>query len=921
MSFVKSPIRKTQDKDQRAIISQNIQRLQIAMKDRAIDIFTSKHTQVVISTAFRALTLIKDPTVRNLLNQGKAPFTTIIIDEAGLLSQATTAALSMLASRRVVLVGDPKQLAPISQISRVLPTQYAIWLGRSGLSHLDANELPSAVHMLTEQYRMVPEIRKVISDYQYGGALKDAEKIQQKCPDIREGSRDLFGNRISIPPVMWYVLDEEAADNLPAIRAERGPGNKSWIRPITTEILDKLLDLPEISERKSGMFISPFAAQARRIRTYFSEKGLDHWTASTVHSQQGAQAEVVFFDTVNASSVAWPPDEWKRLINVGISRAECQVILLASRLEMQQPFLRSLIKMMSPGIVNNQGYYQDAPVEHIAVQTQILQDHPELLGSQIQARKKLLPVMSSEQQRLSNLQMDGKPRLVRGVAGSGKTIVLAHWLAQVASKITDAEDRIWAVYGNNALRPLIMEMIQSAWEIEKQPMDFPWEYVEILHIKDVIKQLKDEVWEKHGHKYQGDKFDYNAQSRFILDHLHLEEIEARCTAMFIDEAQDMGPDTLRLLTMLVRQTDPNTPNSRAVNIFYDNAQNIYQRPIPKWSELGLDMRGRSTVMKESFRSTQPITEFAINVLYNLQSPENDPEYRELIARNLIEKTRRNNRDYWRVNFTVAQGSSPRFRRFTSLYKEFDAITRQIIQWVTKEAVVPGDITILYNNKTILQRLKLDVVPKLKQSGILVDIQTGSDLTRDPGTVLVTTTQSFKGCDSEIVIVAAADMFVAWDKDAEGGKMVLANTLYTAMTRARSILQIYAFANTQVPASRRISSVLQACYELLEDAPEIDEESSNSELFTSFLELIGKEYESWLKTLWARYDFQNEPLLTDEGELLAQPLFWFENDAGKTYAYFGNETVPSVTRYALEDNSILIIKPGEVISYDVKKNYG
>ncbi len=41
-------------------------------------------------------------------------------------------------------------------------------------------------------------------------------------------------------------------------------------------------------------------------------------------------------------------------------------------------------------------------------------------------------------------------------------------------------------------------------------------------------------------------------------------------------------------------------NSRSVNIFYDNAQNIYGRGTPTWSELGLGMRGRATVMKESF---------------------------------------------------------------------------------------------------------------------------------------------------------------------------------------------------------------------------------------------------------------------------------------------------------------------------------
>ena len=38
------------------------------------------------------------------------------------------------------------------------------------------------------------------------------------------------------------------------------------------------------------------------------------------------------------------------------------------------------------------------------------------------------------------LALDGKPRLVRGVAGSGKTVVLAHWLMQTVKHFGDQQD-------------------------------------------------------------------------------------------------------------------------------------------------------------------------------------------------------------------------------------------------------------------------------------------------------------------------------------------------------------------------------------------------------------------------------------------------------------------------------------------------
>jgi hypothetical protein len=131
MVELRSRLKRSQDHGERAKIRQQLQHLREAIRDRALEIFLSKDARVVVATAFRALTLLKEPGVSDLIEEDQAPFTTVIIDEAGLLSRATTAALSLLAARRVVLVGDPKQLAPISKMSRVLPTVQATWLARS----------------------------------------------------------------------------------------------------------------------------------------------------------------------------------------------------------------------------------------------------------------------------------------------------------------------------------------------------------------------------------------------------------------------------------------------------------------------------------------------------------------------------------------------------------------------------------------------------------------------------------------------------------------------------------------------------------------------------------------------------------------------------------------------------------------------
>lgn len=62
------------------------------------------------------------------------------------------AELSWLAARRIVFVGDEKQLSPICRISPVLLARQQTWLGSSGLSRLEeTNDVPAAGHLLSKK--------------------------------------------------------------------------------------------------------------------------------------------------------------------------------------------------------------------------------------------------------------------------------------------------------------------------------------------------------------------------------------------------------------------------------------------------------------------------------------------------------------------------------------------------------------------------------------------------------------------------------------------------------------------------------------------------------------------------------------------------------------------------------------------------
>ncbi|OYP33883.1 AAA domain-containing protein [Rhodopirellula sp. MGV] len=806
--------------EEKAFTRKQIAELRTTGNDQSQRIFVNPDKRVIVATAFRTMRFLKDETVKGLIDEGDCPFTTIVIDEAGLISRAAIAALSLLAARRVILVGDSKQLAPISRISRVLPTRQQTWLASSGLSHLEeTSDVPKAVYLLTEQRRMHPEICAVVSAYQYNGVLKTAtERVNASSaltPFLKDHSR-----------AIWYVLDAEDCP-LEAIRASRGPGNQSWVRAITESVLKKLFADNDVRDA-NGLFISPFKAQANMVGDLLAGWGLTTWEASTVHSQQGSEADIVIFDTVNAGNHTWGIVEWKRLVNVAISRAREAVIVLASRSEMEEPYLRSLRSHLKPSVlvkkadrfvwsdvssaihrlgseastmrvVDPSANYQVAPPET---------GNPKApgcrMGDQIAARKPMKPQLSQEQQRLTNLELDGKPRLVRGVAGSGKSVVLCNWLAKTVKRLRDRKDaRIWAVYANRSLHQLLCESIESAWDSlnEGELFDrttFPWEHVELLHVKDVLSGMLPSVQLK----MDDFGFDYDRAAEEFLNRQDTDHLLPRCTALFIDEAQDMGPATLRLLLSVVEQSDESDANSRSAHLFYDNAQNVYNTKTPKWTDFGLDMRGRSTIMRESFRSTRPITEFAANVLSRLSGEGGRQDQQELVSMGLLKPTERNGQVWLEAKYSQVEGPKPMYRQCEHRNEEMRVVGRHLRHLIEVDGISPTDICVIYNGGAS-ETLKSMLEPKLKEFGVELSFQRNRSFERKANTLIATTAHSYKGYESEVVVIPCVDHFIA----AQG--KILANGLYVAMTRARSLLAIYGVDGGSA-ASHELCTTLAAC---------------------------------------------------------------------------------------------------------------
>ena len=333
-----------------------------------------------------------------------------------------------------------------------------------------------------------------MSGYRYGGTLTDHPSVAARP---FESPPALAG----LPRAAWWVLDEDAADPA-ALRGDRDPAFGSRFRPHTEDVLNRLFRDPAL-RAADGMFLTPYTAAAVCAGRRLGRLGATGWSVSTVHAVQGAEADVVLLDTVHVGDTGFSADDWRRLTNVALSRARHQVLLLATRGELASAPLRPLADLLEPVALRRAVAAKPGggvtrarwePAAGLAAGAAPRRDGPappaESLGGQIARRKQLSAALSAEQRRLAGRTLDGGPRVVRGVAGSGKTAVLATWVARTlaAAPRTPGELPLWVVYANKDLGPRIESSCKGAWRRLGGRTRFPQSRVAFKHVRSVLEE-------------------------------------------------------------------------------------------------------------------------------------------------------------------------------------------------------------------------------------------------------------------------------------------------------------------------------------------------------------------------------------------------------------------------------------------------
>jgi hypothetical protein len=206
-----------------------------------------------------------------------------------------------------------------------------------------------------------------------------------------------------------------------------------------------------------------------------------------------------------------------------------------------------------------------------------------------------LAVMDMHQEQIAR-SLGAGHRVIRGVAGSGKTLILAfraEYLAAAASKPV-----LILCYANGIAGRLEDSMQERKVEDRVQVRTFhSWCY---------------EMLRTYGLPPPSEKLipDYEkrlaASVQMVVEAVDQGHIPSgQYDAVLIDEAHDFEPQWLALAVKMVN------PDTKAFMIVYDDMQAIYKgRERPVWGQLGIEAKGRTRVLKINYRNTAQILNFA-----------------------------------------------------------------------------------------------------------------------------------------------------------------------------------------------------------------------------------------------------------------------------------------------------------------------
>lgn len=365
----------------------------------------------------------------------------------------------------------------------------------------------------------------------------------------------------------------------------------------------------------------------------------------------------------------------------------------------------------------------------------------------------LIRVMDLQQEQLARSLGEGH-RVIHGVAGSGKTMILgyrAEHLAQASSK------PVLVLCFN---RPLAQKI--SSWMHQKG-----------LSGKVIVRTMHGwcrELVDAHhlAHPSPGEQY-FQELVQAVIAGVALGQVQAgQYGAVLIDEGHDFEPEWFQLIVQMV------DPATNALLVTYDGAQAIYMRGRKRrfsFASVGIHAQGRSTILKLNYRNTAEV----LGTAYAFARELLDARDIEVDSETIVAPQSAGRR-----------GPRPEFIALPSFRDEVQCIADKLRAY-NREGTPLRDMAVLVYRKAQAD----EVVVLLNQAGVPARIGFAPAKDFNTNQVNILTLHASKGLEFSVVAIPGLGEMPYASHDAQEQ----ARVLYVGMTRATHRLVLTAHRNS------------------------------------------------------------------------------------------------------------------------------
>jgi superfamily I DNA and RNA helicase len=499
-------------------------------------------------------------------------------------------------------------------------------------------------------------------------------------------------------------------------------------------------------------------------------------------------------------------------------------------------------------------------------------------------------------QRMAALTVPIGPQRIRGLAGSGKTIVLAWKAAHL--HMQEPDKKILFTFYTRSLYDIIRKQITRFYRHFKDS-DPNWENLNVLHAwggRRTAGVYYDTCIEHDvAPKQWGEVMSKPVPFQFVCEDLMKRvDVQSKYDMVLVDEAQDFPEAFFQLLFKLTK----GDRDSKRIIWAYDELQSIFEPRMRSASELfGIDVDGQARVDLDRAKAFHGLADYVDNDLILKKCYRNPldvlvcshalglgiygPEIVQMLQ----------NREHWEdLGYEVEQGdftvgaktvivrptkNSPlainAYEKREEIVQWFEAPTfKDELDWIVQEAqqlladgLSPEEILVICLDDRNVKSYFQSLANRFSQNGLPTN-----DLLSNPfstpqfiidGHITLSTVHRAKGNEAPAVLVCGADA-VAYDLNRRRSR----NKLFTAFTRTKGWLRISGLPGAK-PIFNELKTALENSPRLVFDWPDLGKVNTLQRDLSKKEEKIRKAREEYIKKLATLGVTEEEALQELQGE--------------------------------------------------------